>query len=236
MDHIEHYKKDAELFDYFDEDFVSPDEQRRRETVFHLCRAGLGQNVLEIGSGSGWFAIEMARRGFDTTAIDLSEKNLDRIREMEPSVTTKVGDAYNLPFEEERFDWIVCNEVLEHLEHPANALAEWRRFLKPGGSVLVTTPYREKIQYALCIHCNQKTPVHAHLHTWTKGNLRKAFVEAGFKHGCMITFFNQYLSHFRVNTLLKKQPFACWFLLDRLVNKLTDKPRFIAIIARNTGE
>ncbi len=233
MDHIEHYKIDAELFDYFDEEFVSPDEQRRRETTFHLCRIGLGEKVLEIGSGSGWFSIEMARRGYDITAVDLSEKNLERISETEPGVKTRVGDAYKLPFEEERFDWIVCNEVLEHLEHPAKALAEWKRFLTPNGRVLITTPYREKIQYTLCIHCNKKTPIHAHLHSWTKQGLKKAFVAAGFRRGCMVTFFNQYLSHFRVNTLLRTRPFLCWFLLDRLANYITGKPRFIAVIAKN---
>ena len=236
MDHIEHYRKDAELFDYFDREFVSPDEERRRQAIFHYCRVGLGERILEIGSGSGWFSIEMAQRGFDTTALDLSEKNLERIRKIEPGVKIATGDAYSLPFESERFDWIVANEVLEHLERPAEAIAEWKRFLKPGGRILVSTPYLEKIQYTLCIHCNRKTPLHAHLHSWTKEGLREVFSAGGFRQGNMVTFFNQYLSHFRINTLVRKLPFRLWFMLDRLVNRLTDKPRFVVVIAQNAVE
>ncbi len=236
MDHVAHYKTDAELFDYFDEEFVSPDEQRRRQVVFHLCRPGLGEKILDVGSGSGWFSIEMAQRGFDITALDLSEKNLERIKQSAPAVKTAAADAYKTPFESGSFDWVIANEIIEHLENPVEALKEWRRILKPGGKVLLATPYREKILYALCIHCNRKTPLHAHLHSWTKVSLREAFVEGGFKRGCMVPFFNQYLSHFRINTLLQKIPFLCWFLLDRVMNKWTDKPRFIAVIARKSME
>lgn len=52
-----------------------------------------------------------------------------------------VGDAHRLPFEDEKFDNILCTEVLEHLKEPAVAIAEMRRVLKMGGKLILTTRF-----------------------------------------------------------------------------------------------
>jgi SAM-dependent methyltransferase len=52
-----------------------------------------------------------------------------------------VGDAHNLPFENEKFDNILCTEVLEHLHSPHLAIAEMRRVLKRGGKLILTARF-----------------------------------------------------------------------------------------------
>jgi len=52
-----------------------------------------------------------------------------------------VGDAHDLPFEGEKFDMILCTEVLEHLHTPHLAIAEMERVLKPGGTLILTTRF-----------------------------------------------------------------------------------------------
>lgn len=52
-----------------------------------------------------------------------------------------VGDAHNLPFEDEKFDNILCTEVLEHLHSPHIAISEMRRVLKKGGKLILTTRF-----------------------------------------------------------------------------------------------
>lgn len=52
-----------------------------------------------------------------------------------------VGDAHNLPFEDEKFDNILCTEVLEHLHSPEVAISEMRRVLKRGGKLILTTRF-----------------------------------------------------------------------------------------------
>lgn len=52
-----------------------------------------------------------------------------------------VGDAHQLPFENEKFDLILCTELLEHLHSPEIAIKEIRRVLKPGGLLLLTTRF-----------------------------------------------------------------------------------------------
>lgn len=52
-----------------------------------------------------------------------------------------VGDAHNLPFEDQSFDAVLCAEVLEHLIDPMQAISEMRRVLKPGGRAIITTRF-----------------------------------------------------------------------------------------------
>ena len=47
---------------------------------------------------------------------------------------------YDVPVEDNSFDYIVCTQVLEHLEYPDKAFLEFYRILKPGGKVLLTAP------------------------------------------------------------------------------------------------
>ncbi|HJU56720.1 MAG TPA: methyltransferase domain-containing protein [Pyrinomonadaceae bacterium] len=58
------------------------------------------------------------------------------------------ADAYHLPFRDEAFDVVLCTEVLEHMHTPALALLELRRVLRPGGKLLLTTPFAFPIHYA----------------------------------------------------------------------------------------
>lgn len=51
------------------------------------------------------------------------------------------GSADALPFADESFDAILCTEVLEHVREPAKVLLECQRTLRPGGWLLVTTPF-----------------------------------------------------------------------------------------------
>lgn len=64
--------------------------------------------------------------------------NLDIDPERKPDV---VGDARNLPFQDNEFDNILCLEVLEHINQPQKAIAEMQRVLKPGGKIILTTRF-----------------------------------------------------------------------------------------------
>jgi SAM-dependent methyltransferase len=57
------------------------------------------------------------------------------------------ADAYHLPFRDEAFDVVLCAEVLEHMHSPALALREFRRVLRSGGKLLLTTPFAFPIHY-----------------------------------------------------------------------------------------
>jgi SAM-dependent methyltransferase len=52
-----------------------------------------------------------------------------------------LADAYEIPLESASFDTILMSEVLEHLERPTDALTECHRLLRPGGKLILSTPF-----------------------------------------------------------------------------------------------
>ncbi len=52
-----------------------------------------------------------------------------------------IASAQRLPFRDDTFDCVLCTEVLEHLPNPVQALTEFRRVLKTGGRIFLTTPF-----------------------------------------------------------------------------------------------
>ena len=113
-------------------------EQRRATRAALSLRPG--ERVLDIGSGPGFLAAEMAAevgpRG-RVHGVDPSEIMLASARRREAPVEYGTGDALALPFPDEQFDVAVCTQVYEYVEDIAAALAEARRVLRTGGRLLV---------------------------------------------------------------------------------------------------
>ncbi|WP_202320173.1 class I SAM-dependent methyltransferase [Archaeoglobus neptunius] len=96
--------------------------------------------ILDVGTGTGFVALRLAELGHDVTGIDLSEGMLSiaktKATKAGLNVTFIVGDAENLPFDDESFDAVVCRHLLWTLPNPDKAVKEWARVVKPGGMVV----------------------------------------------------------------------------------------------------
>lgn len=96
--------------------------------------------VLDIGTGPGFFAIGLAKRGYDVTAVDLTSEMLDKARENAGPLGGKIHfyqmDAQRLAFTDNQFDVITTRNLVWNLEEPEKAYEEWFRVLKPGGVLL----------------------------------------------------------------------------------------------------
>ncbi|MGB5211550.1 MAG: methyltransferase domain-containing protein [Gammaproteobacteria bacterium] len=99
-----------------------------------------GDDVLDVGCGTGVFAREVTRRvgaNGSVTGIDLSESMLGVAREMAAGVDFHQGSATNLPFEDASFDAVVSSFMLMFVPDPAQAIREMQRVLRPGGRLVV---------------------------------------------------------------------------------------------------
>lgn len=229
-DHIAHYKEDAESFDYFhvENPAIREEERRRIQVLTHTMKFEGGQSILDAGSGGGWISNAYLPGGVFVCAIDLSLKNLKEIRRrFDPGQKGGyvVADLYNLPFKKDAFDGATSNDVFEHLEYLDNAAREMRNVLKEGAQVFVSVPYRENIVYYLCIHCNKKTPINAHLHSFDESNLGDIFLKSGFEITDTSKFINKGLSILLVYYYLCRwMPYWLWRVIDKTANTVVRKP------------
>lgn len=97
-------------------------------------------NVLDIGTGPGFFSILLAERGYNVSAVDYTEEMLVKARDnagiFKDEIDFRRMDAQNLDFDNNQFDLIVTRNLTWVLEDPEKAYKEWLRVLKPGGKLL----------------------------------------------------------------------------------------------------
>jgi ubiquinone/menaquinone biosynthesis C-methylase UbiE len=97
---------------------------------------------LEIGSGTGYFTLNLMRAGLigEATCSDISPGMLDTLagnaERLGLDVKTAPADAEQLPFADASFDLVLGHAVLHHIPDLARAFAEFERVLAPGGTVL----------------------------------------------------------------------------------------------------
>jgi ubiquinone/menaquinone biosynthesis C-methylase UbiE len=107
-----------------------------------------GAQVLEVAPGPGYFAIELARLGAcQVTGLDISrtfvaiaQRNAEQAG---VSVDFRLGNASNMPFENNRFDFLFCRAAFKNFAEPVRALEEMYRVLKPGGTALIVDLRRD---------------------------------------------------------------------------------------------
>jgi ubiquinone/menaquinone biosynthesis C-methylase UbiE len=94
--------------------------------------------VLEVAIGTGR-SIPFYARDVQVTGIDLTPEMLEIARQRSGgrSIDFVVGDAEKLPFDDETFDTVVCELGLCSIPRPAVAIAEMKRVLRPGGTLLL---------------------------------------------------------------------------------------------------
>ena len=120
--------------------YMTPDVIDVRRATRAALSLQPGERVLDIGSGPGFLAAEMAAEvGPDgrVHGVDPSESMLASARRLGAAVEYSTGDALALPFPDEHFDVAVCTQVYEYVEDIAAALSEARRVLRSGGRLLV---------------------------------------------------------------------------------------------------
>lgn len=89
-----------------------------------------GMTVLDIASGPGYVARELAARSIDVTGIDFSSVMVETARRLNPNIKFEEGDAHKLPFPDDVFDGACMNFGILHLESPEVALKEAHRVIK----------------------------------------------------------------------------------------------------------
>ncbi len=119
-----------------------------RRRAADLAAVGPGSRVLDVATGTGDLAIELARRvapDGEVVGSDFSEEMLARAREKEPSIAWEWANALELPYPDDSFDAATVGFGARNFSDLERGLQEMARVVRPGGRVVVleiTTPTR----------------------------------------------------------------------------------------------
>ena len=116
---------------------------RWRTRAADLAAIGPGSRVLDVATGTGDLAIELASRGAEVVGSDFSDEMLTVARRKAPSLRFEHGNALALPYADGEFDAATVGFGARNFADLERGLAEMARVVRPGGRVVVleiTTP------------------------------------------------------------------------------------------------
>jgi SAM-dependent methyltransferase len=144
----------------------------------HLIKAmlrGEEGKLLDVGCGDGFFLKEMVRLGFSCTGIDISAKAIERCRARVESIGAEV---YCISIEDfhppQKFDVVVCGEVLEHVRDDVGFLKQITRLLKENGKLVISVPLDMNLW-------NKHDVCAGHYRRYTKDEIFAKLYHTGYK-------------------------------------------------------
>ena len=106
-----------------------------------------GGSVLEVAPGPGFLSIELAKRGLQVRAVDISKSMIEIARKNAAAEAVnarfQLGNAAALPIDDASVDFVVCRAAFKNFTEPVKAMTEMRRVLRPGGTALLIDMRRD---------------------------------------------------------------------------------------------
>ena len=140
----------ARVYDRMNSVMTAGMHHRWRERAADLAEVGPGSTALDVATGTGDLAIELARRGAEVTGSDFAPAMLELARRKAPGLTFEEGDALKLAYATDSFDAATVGFGARNFSDLDLGLREMTRVTKPGGRVVVleiTTPQKPPLSW-----------------------------------------------------------------------------------------
>ena len=135
--------------------------------------------LLDVGCGPGFFLEAARERGWQVAGMEMNERCVERLQELNIPVHTEPLEEAVLP--EAVFDCVTMWEVLEHLREPGTALAQIRRLLRPGGVLLICVPNFGSLVNRILHEKAGTFAGYSHINFFEAATLKQMQEEAGFE-------------------------------------------------------
>ena len=135
----------AGVYDVMNSVMTAGMHHRWRRRAVDLAAVESGDEALDVATGTGDLAVELASRGARVIASDFSEEMLSRARAKQPAITWEWANAQDLPYESNRFAAATVGFGARNFSDLALGVSEMARVVRPGGRVVIleiTTPQK----------------------------------------------------------------------------------------------
>jgi SAM-dependent methyltransferase len=141
--------------------------------------------VLDLGCGQGHLTerLRSAWPQAEFSGLDYSVSAIDYAAEHFPDIDFVVADAQWLPYAEDYFDIVVCNNIWEHVPAPLVVLAGIRKILKPNGKLIISTPSRYQFHNLVRVSLGKQVEMNSPLHVteYSVGQVTEMLRFGGFR-------------------------------------------------------
>jgi ubiquinone/menaquinone biosynthesis C-methylase UbiE len=121
--------------------------------------------LLDIGGGSGRFAIPLNSKGINVVVLDSSANALELLKNKQRNISSFRGDGEKLPFKPNTFDIVIVIETIEHIVNKEGFLEECNKVLKEEGILIITM--LNKLSYKM-LHPNRRKRPNFYWATYNK--------------------------------------------------------------------
>jgi 2-polyprenyl-3-methyl-5-hydroxy-6-metoxy-1,4-benzoquinol methylase len=191
------------------------------------------KSILDLGCGTGFMSCLMAKNNYNVTSIDKSPERLSYFANTAQKLKINVHNIDMFEFNNNGYDMIICQEVIEHIQDYKKVLEKIHSLLKENAFAIVTTPYRENLEAKTkkCEICGEYYHTNGHLHSFDEKKLQDACIEQTFEiiktklivNNRAIKLFTYY--NLPVNNLTIK--------IDKLINRLyPHKAAYLLVLIR----
>ena len=155
-----------------------------------LASVPSGSVVMDAGCGNGSFIALFQDRNWQLHGSDLSSTGIELARKTHPNINFFLADGQSLYAEfldtVGPVDIVISTEVIEHVYDPRGFLRNCFGLLKPGGTIVLTTPYHGYLKNLLLAatgKMDQHFTVlwdHGHIKFWSRKTIEEVLKETGF--------------------------------------------------------
>ncbi len=127
----------------YDSTYYGQHAQKLYNRVIETMNRYEYKNVLDVGCGTGNVLVEILKiKRINIAGIDLSEKMLGIAKKrIGNEADLRNGDSENLPWNDSRFDMVICTDSFHHYPSPKTVLNEMKRVLTPTGKIIIADPW-----------------------------------------------------------------------------------------------
>jgi 2-polyprenyl-3-methyl-5-hydroxy-6-metoxy-1,4-benzoquinol methylase len=136
----------------WDEKYQKRGFEARKRAIVSLLTPATSGRWLDAGCGTGSLSRKFASLGCVVHGVDASPRMVQEARRLakeqdlsDSTTFDRIETVESLPFDDSRFDGVICSSVLEYLDHPDECLREFYRVLRGGGILIVSIPNKNSI-------------------------------------------------------------------------------------------